>query len=277
MKRTIYIPIIAASLFATVAQAQPSTDQPTPAKTAEMPDGFANRDYSTALSLGNYTDRSIVTLHTKVKFTTIIVLPEKEKILDWICGDKTFWVVEGAENLAFIRPAEANINTNLSLVTASGRVYTFDLTEISSNPTLQPDQKVYIEPLKQIPTAAADAHKPRFVDAVELDKMKLLVASTVNNAQQEVEHRSRTAAETMQFNYDYQRNKKPFLVSSIYSDGRFTYIRSDAQEKPTIYEVKDGQPNLISFDLKGNVYIVDKVLDSGYLAIGKKRLEFKRK
>jgi len=129
------------------------------------------------LSLGNYTDRSIVTLHTKVKFTTIIVLPEKEKILDWICGDKTFWVVEGTENLAFIRPAEVNINTNLSLVTASGRVYTFDLTEISSNPTLQPDQKVYIEPLKQIPTAATDAHKPRFVDAGELDKMKLLVAS----------------------------------------------------------------------------------------------------
>ena len=38
----------------------------------------------------NVTDRAIVPVHTKVRFTTLIVLPETERILDFVCGDKDF-------------------------------------------------------------------------------------------------------------------------------------------------------------------------------------------
>ena len=51
---------------------------------------------------------------------------------------------------------------------------------------------------------------------------------------------------------------------------------SNAQEKPTLYEVKDGAPNLINFDLRDGVYIAPKVVDKGYLVIGKHRLDFER-
>ena len=34
---------------------------------------------------------------------------------------------------------------------------------------------------------------------------------------------------------------------------RFTYIRSAAREKPALYEIKDGKPNLISFQLENGV------------------------
>lgn len=47
-------------------------------------------------------------------------------------------------------------------------------------------------------------------------------------------------------------------------------------EKPAIYEIKDGQPNLINFELQNGVYIVPKIVDTGYLAIGKKKLAFFR-
>ena len=40
--------------------------------------------------------------------------------------------------------------------------------------------------------------------------------------------------------------------------------------------MKDGKPNLINFQLENGVYIVPKILDSGYLAIGKKKLPFTR-
>ena len=57
---------------------------------------------------------------------------------------------------------------------------------------------------------------------------------------------------------------------AIYHDEKFTYIKSAAQEKPTIYEVKDGNPNLINFDLSNGVYVIPKIVDKGYLALGKK-------
>ena len=40
--------------------------------------------------------------------------------------------------------------------------------------------------------------------------------------------------------------------------------------------MKDGKPNLINFQLENGVYIVPKILDRGYLAIGKKKLSFTR-
>ena len=81
--------------------------------------------------------------------------------------------------------------------------------------------------------------------------------------------------------FDYQIGKKaqlaPFLVTAIYHDEAFTYVQSAAREKPTLYEIKDKKPNLINFDLAGGVYVVPKVIDRGYLIIGKKRVTFNRR
>lgn len=81
--------------------------------------------------------------------------------------------------------------------------------------------------------------------------------------------------------FDYSLDKKaqlaPFLVSAIYHDDRFTYIKSAASEKPTIYEIKDKKPNLVNFDLEGGVYVVPKIVDYGYLVVGKKRVTFVRR
>jgi len=40
--------------------------------------------------------------------------------------------------------------------------------------------------------------------------------------------------------------------------------------------VKDGKPSLINFQLANGVYIVPKILNAGYLAVGKKRVVFAR-
>ena len=85
-------------------------------------------------------------------------------------------------------------------------------------------------------------------------------------------------APKLQFDYHFEAKGagQPFSVSAIFHDDNFTYIRCAASEKPAIYEVKDGKPNLINFDLVNGTYIVPKILDSGYLAIGKKKLTFSR-
>jgi type IV secretion system protein VirB9 len=60
-------------------------------------------------------------------------------------------------------------------------------------------------------------------------------------------------------------------------DDKFTYIKTNAPEKFSVYEMKDGKPNLISYDLRDGTYIIPKVMDSGYVELGKKKMEFTRK
>ncbi len=83
----------------------------------------------------------------------------------------------------------------------------------------------------------------------------------------------------LQFDYgfDAKAAREPFLVSAIYHDDAFTYIKCAAREKPTLYEVKDGKPNLINFQFESGVYIIPKIIDTGYLTIGKKKLTFWRR
>src|ERR1700730_274606 len=81
-----------------------------------------------------YGDKDIVRLKTKLRYTTLIVLPKTEQILDFTCGDKELWVVNGNQNFAYIKPAKAGAKTNLNLITASGNIYSFMLAEISGSP-----------------------------------------------------------------------------------------------------------------------------------------------
>ena len=69
----------------------------------------------------------------------------------------------------------------------------------------------------------------------------------------------------------------PFDIQSIYHDDKFTYIKTNAPEKFSVYEMKDGKPDLVTYDLRDGTYIIPKVMDSGYVELGKKRMDFTRK
>ena len=46
------------------------------------------------------------------------------------------------------------------------------------------------------------------------------------------------------------------------------------EETPTLYEIRDGKPNLVNFEYHDGLLTAQKVIDRGYLAIGKARLVF---
>lgn len=222
-----------------------------------------------------YAVKDIVPVKAKVRFTTLIVLPANEKILDFVVGDKDFWIVEGVQNFCYIKPAKPNSNTNVTLITAAGNVYSLLLNEVGENGG-DPDLKVIIEPTDQSMIQALSG-PPKFVSASEAEGAKAAARYDTEKAEQTKEtFRSEYPIKALQFDYKFKRDKKPFAVSEIYHDDKFTYIRSKAQEKPTLYEVKDGAPNLINFDLHDGVYVVPKILDRGYMVIGAHRLEFER-
>src|SRR3954469_7213146 len=119
--------------------------------------------------------RSVVPVHAKVRFTTMIILPEGEQILDFVCGDKDFWVVSGAENLAYVKPAKAGAQTNLNLVTGSGRVYSFLLSEGAA----EPDLKLYVV---ADDAATRSSGAPRFVPAAEVEDVRRQAEETRQEA-----------------------------------------------------------------------------------------------
>lgn len=221
-----------------------------------------------------YSAKDIVLIKAKLRYTTLIVLPQNEKILDFVTGDKDFWIVEGTQNFCYIKPAKQGSTTNVTLITAAGNVYSFLLKEIGE--TDEPDLKVFIEPKDQSIVQALNS-PPKFVPASEVQGLREQATLSMTQAEKDKEaFRADYPIKSLKFDYVFDKDKKPFMVSAIYHDDRFTYIRSSAEEKPTLYEVKDGSPNLINFDLKEGVYVVPKILDSGYLVIGKHRMDFKR-
>jgi len=235
-----------------------------------------------------YSKEDIVPVRAKLRFSTLIVLPDDEEILDFTTGDKEFWVINGAHNLCYVHPAKAGIRSNLNLITASGHVYSFLLTEISNEPNSEPDLKIFVEP-KEGSTAAVNSGLHGYVSAgeaqaykKELETLRAQTADQVHTAQaqaaEQVNRFRSSYATKLQFDYplDPKAAREPFLVSAIYHDEAFTYIRCAAREKPALYELKDGKPNLISFQFENGVYVAPKIIDSGYLAIGKKKLPFAR-
>ena len=233
-----------------------------------------------------YSKEDIVQVHAKLRFSTLIVLPEDEEILDFTTGDKEFWVINGAHNLCYVHPAQAGIRSNLNLITAGGHVYSFLLTEISSDPNAQPDLKLFVElkegsaansPLRGYVRAAdAEAYKK------ELETVRTQAADQVRAAQahatEDINQFRSAYATKLRFDYtfDPKLSREPFLLIAIYHDETFTYIRVAAREKPSLYEIKEGTPNLVPFQVENGVYVVPKIVDSGYLAVGKKKLNFTR-
>ena len=233
-----------------------------------------------------YSKEEIIPVRAKVRFSTLIVLPDNEEILDFTTGDKEFWIVNGAHNLCYVHPAQAGIRSNLNLITASGNVYSFLLTEITSEPNAQPDLKLFVQP-KESPGSANLAGYVRAGEAEayrkEIERLRAQseeqVQAARGEAADEVNRFRSEYGSKLRFDFvlDQKAALEPFLVSALYHDDRFTYIRCDAREKPALYEVKDGKPNLINFQLENGVYIVPKLLDSGYLALGKKKITFTRR
>src|SRR5262249_17060815 len=208
-----------------------------------------------------YAETDIIAVHAKIRFSTLIVLPANEEILDATTGDKEFWIINGAHNLCYLHPAQQGIRSNLNLITSTGHVYSFLLTEISNEANAEPDLKIFVE-RKEESTINGSAAVPALARASEVQAYKSAVdaaraesaqamQAAEDRAQKEISQYRERYAGKLQFDYAYNAKsaRAPFSVTAIYHDDKFTYIKCAAQEKPTIYEIKDGKPNLINFEL----------------------------
>lgn len=230
--------------------------------------------------------RDLVALRTKLHYTTLIVLPEGEDVVEATCGDKEFWIVNVRGGLVSVKPAKAGSETNLNLVTTSGQIYAFLLTEVSSDKGEDVDLTVYLEP-DTVDGAAATRPRQKFVPAEQLEDFRAQAELAREQARRATEtaraelESGVTALRTtyplsLQFPYRFKADAKPFFLRAMFHDDHRTFIQSGARELPALYEVKDGKPNLVNFEVHHGTYVIPKVLDDGYLMIGTARTAFRR-
>src|SRR5688572_4717478 len=112
------------------------------------------------------SERTLIPLTTKLRYTTMIMLPEQEEILDVVCGDRDFWVISATQNIAHVKPAKEGAATNLNLVTTSGTVYSFLLTEQKAGTT---DLKVYVTADPSAPSGARRYYSAADVNALQAE------------------------------------------------------------------------------------------------------------
>ena len=221
-------------------------------------------------------------VRTQVRHTTVIVLPAGENILDFVVGDSEYWHLTGAANVAFLKPLFPDAATNIALVCESGRIYSFLVAEHSDGP---PHLVVRVESGAEAARLSGGSGRPAFVARSEIaayQQMAAKAAEAARTAREEAESRAASEIEAFRAGYparlafeyrlDGDAADRPFLVEAMWHDGQFTYLRSRAQESPALYELRDGEPALVAYDLtEDGLYIARHVLGDGWLQIGDKR------
>ena len=225
---------------------------------------------------GDGEDR-IHNIRARVRHTTVIVLPASERILDFVAGDSEYWHLTGAANVAYLKPLAEDAATNIALVCESGRIYSFLVAEHDEEP---PHLVVRVEAGAEA-AGVSGAGAPAFVARSEVAAYREMAAEAAEAARRardaaraEIETFRAAYPTRLAFEYRLDRaaTRQPFLVEAMWHDGRFTYLRSRAREAPALYELRDGEPALVAFDLTGDgLYVARHVLGDGWLQIGDER------
>ena len=220
-------------------------------------------------------------LRTRVRHTTVIVLPAGENILDFVVGDAEYWHLTGAANVAFLKPLAPDTDTNIALVCESGRIYSFLVAERTGT---VPHLLVRFSASAET-ASGGGGDEPAFVARSEVAAYREMAAGAAEAAREaragaEAEVEAFRAAYPTRLAFEYRLDGKaaerPFLVEAMWHDGEFTYLRSRAQESPALYELVDGEPALVAYDLtEDGLYIARRVLGDGWLQIGDERMAWR--
>ena len=243
------------------------------------------------------TQKSTVLIRASVFASTLIVLPEEEKIAAVFEGDKSNWRYDTAKvstRYLSIKPTAANVKTDLHIVSDHGNSYSFLLEEVSgqSGTGAAYDSKIFLEAGDQAMKESL-VKLPAFVPVEELEKYKRQATQAREELtaglerQQEALDRQQLRMQTeteafraaypAQLRFDFQwdaRLGQKLGVQQIWADDKFTYIKAKPQETAALYEIKDSKPSLVNFDYHDGLYTVAKRIARGYLAIGKRKMDF---
>jgi type IV secretory pathway VirB9-like protein len=232
------------------------------------------------------------TVPVELKWKTIFVLPSSEKLLDVVCGFKDDWDVYAPKdsNFAMVQPLKAGARTDLAFVTKAGNIYTFAVQDVSGQAGAHAYTQVLVDAADDKMRAAINA-EPKYYGADDVAAFRAQAAKAekasqelATKAQKEMEDAQTAgrleAAKQIKHDYRYDQtaaSKAPWNIVSIWHDAKFSYIEAAPSEQFALYEIVDGKPTAINIFPEGNgSFRTDRVIDAGYMKLGKKELKFAR-
>ena len=223
--------------------------------------------------------KDLIPVRLRVGFSTMLILPASDGILEVSCGDKEGWVVNGADNVVHLKPVRDGARTNLNVISRSGRYFSFLLTEVSKeSPPTEPDLKLFIEPKDELFVERRPVNAPSKAAQdealAERNKLRSDLESANHRAEEEVKRRI-DYPYSLRFGYRFE-SKAPFFVASVFDDGTATFIRTDSREAGTLYEVEGSKRVLTRFTYRDGLYVATKVIREGCLVVDKKNACFSR-
>ena len=226
-----------------------------------------------------------LTVSTRVRHVSTVVLPETAEIVEVVTGDPERWDVSAAAHLVFVRPLVAGARSNVVLLTAAGTVVPLLVVESADAAV---DSVVQVEVPDEAADAgpvlasrdAASAMAGRAAEAWEaLAAAETQAAERVEAARTAARERLDEGREAYprQLHFDYRwpagSAGYPWLVEGMWHDGRRTYVRTRALS-PTFHERVDGEfvPVAVSAVHDDVLHVVDRVLGAGALEVAGRRL-----
>jgi hypothetical protein len=245
-------------------------------------------------------DNDIETIQTRPRHNTMLIF-QGENVVFAGGGDTDphRWIMESSSktrqtNIFYVKPTRSgdDFTSDLNIVTSENHSYSFRLVSCAA---CAPDLKVFISHKEPPPVVVpVDPHlaelarlAARAQKAEDSEKKALAEAAKTKTDAAEAILREKNQFQeqyplSVRSDFTYTRNKPPFLVRSIWTDDTHTYIQV-AGEMTSIYTFIDGKPALTMYHYKRGsetnvgTYVVDGVLNSGYLQLGKKsKLRFDR-
>ncbi len=223
-----------------------------------------------------------LTVITRVRHVSTVVLPETAEIVEVVAGDPEQWDVSAAAHLVFVRPLVEGARSNVVLLTATGdvvpiavvesadaavdavvRVGTAAAGEAPGEPVLASTEAVEAAAVQAAETwAAVAAAEARAADRVEAARVAAL---------EQLDENREAYPRRLQFDYRWPDEAAgyPWLVEGMWHDGRRTYLRTRAIA-PALYERVDGELGRVSVSAAVDdvLHVVPRVLGSGALEVG---------
>ena len=228
------------------------------------PGGFIN-----AMQVFDYMPGALYEIYASQGYITSIILKPGERLIAKTAGDTVRWIVgettmgSGSEEstVLVLKPVKSDLSTNM-MITTDQRIYVLEVRSI--------DGGVY--------NASVSWNYPH-------DDFKDLATSAKRHAARE-EQVIAGNVNIHDLNYDYsienvQGSKPKWYPVEAFDDGRKTYIRFSndlgTTRAPVLYVLSsDGDTEIVNYRVRGNFYVIDRLVDAVELRMGTKSQQIVR-
>jgi P-type conjugative transfer protein TrbG len=232
-------------------------------KAAQAPD---ERSYFNAIVQYSYEPGTLYQVFAAPMRITDIALEPGERILGQpASGDVVRWLLAIGKSMdhgleqshVYLKPTRADLETNLAINT---------------------DRRSYLLELHSY----ADTYMAAVVWRYPEDELARLSAQTSELVEHQRSSAPVVSLDQLNFNYTIQVTKGAPVWTPLqcFDDGRRTFIRFPlamvVREAPALFVLRDKETQLVNYRVKGDTYVIDRLIDSAELRVGQQDQEIVR-